>query len=188
MIPILCESQKEKKIIETKTLIDCRAGGTFIHPSFIKKHSLNPEPLAHPITPRNINGTINKDGDITHYVRTYILMEGQKIRTNLYITSLGKHDIILGLPWLTKHKAIADWGKGTLELPKNPNKVTMEEAPNEEEWKNTSYPSAELEQDLILAFIGKTEAILINQSTVSQILAHQEQKEPDNRTLEEMIL
>jgi len=41
-------------------------------------------------------------------------LDGQNIKTNLNILSLGSYDMIIGMDWLEKHKAVLDCYKKTL--------------------------------------------------------------------------
>jgi hypothetical protein len=35
--------------------------------------------------------------------------QGHQESISLYITNLGKHDIILGLPWMKEHRVVLDY-------------------------------------------------------------------------------
>ena len=63
----------------------------------------------------NVDGTPNKWGTIRYYVDLKIEVHGQTQKERLLVTGLGKHRIILGLPWLCETNPIIDWRKGTLE-------------------------------------------------------------------------
>ena len=62
-----------------------------------------------------MDGTPNKQGTIRYYVNLNIEIHRRKWKEQLLVTGLGKHRIILGLPWLRKTNPIIDWEKGTLE-------------------------------------------------------------------------
>jgi hypothetical protein len=65
--PITCKTTQENKTVEIKILLDCGAGGTFMNTTFAKKHGVLLYPLDHPFIPRNVDGTPNLKGKITHY-------------------------------------------------------------------------------------------------------------------------
>ena len=69
-----------------------------------------------------MDGTPNKQGTIRYYVNLNIEINGRKWKERLLVTALGKHRIILGLPWLRKTNPIIDWEKGTLEW-RNPKQI-----------------------------------------------------------------
>ena len=48
-LPILCESQKNEKTVETQALINSGAGGDFLHEDFVDKHRIDLLPLDTPI-------------------------------------------------------------------------------------------------------------------------------------------
>ncbi|KIJ58491.1 hypothetical protein HYDPIDRAFT_51605, partial [Hydnomerulius pinastri MD-312] len=81
-------------------LIDCGAGGEFLDQKFIQKIGILQHSLCSSITVKNVDGSPNKAGLITHYSTLFICF---------LITDLGKEDIILGLPWLTSENPIINW-------------------------------------------------------------------------------
>lgn len=95
-------------------------------------------PLAKPIAVFNADGTTNEHGTINHRVEIKILIAGRWNTVDLLITGLGKHNMILGFPWLQKHNPIIDWQKGTINW--TPNRRTRrkwhfkrkEELPNDD--------------------------------------------------------
>ncbi|KAI5121007.1 hypothetical protein M0805_005953 [Coniferiporia weirii] len=106
--------------VSTNTLIDSGAEGKFIDAKFIIKHCIPTKPLAHPIQVRNVDGTPNQHGTITQFTWRLIKIGGRSITTTFLVTSLGKEDVILGLPWLKRHNPTINWTTGTLSI----NKVT----------------------------------------------------------------
>ena len=110
------------RTVETNALIDSGAGGLFIDESFARKSKLPLLPIPHPIPVFNVDGTPNVNGTITHKVTGKLIVAGDKQKSELLATSLGKETAILGLPWLKSQKAIVNWAKGTLDL--DPNRFT----------------------------------------------------------------
>ncbi|KAI5115582.1 hypothetical protein M0805_009655 [Coniferiporia weirii] len=86
--------------ISTNALIDSRAEGKFIDAKFVIKHRIPTKLLTRPIHIRNIGG--------------------RSITTTFLVTSLGKEDVILGLPWLKHHNPAINWTAGTISI----NRVT----------------------------------------------------------------
>ncbi|KAI5115588.1 hypothetical protein M0805_009435 [Coniferiporia weirii] len=106
--------------VSTNALIDSRAEGKFIDAKFVIKHRIPTKPLAHPIHVRNVDGTPNQHGTITRFTWRLIKIGRRSITTTFLVTSLGKEDVILGLPWLKRHNPAIDWTAGTISI----NKVT----------------------------------------------------------------
>jgi len=65
--PIMCKTTRENKTVEARILLDTGAGGLFMNSAYAKKHNFLLYPLKQPITPRNVDGTPNSQGKITHY-------------------------------------------------------------------------------------------------------------------------
>ena len=53
--------------IETKTLLDCGAGGIFLDQNFAWKHNFRTTKLEQLIRAQNVDGTDNKQGTIRYY-------------------------------------------------------------------------------------------------------------------------
>ncbi|KAI5115596.1 hypothetical protein M0805_003691 [Coniferiporia weirii] len=106
--------------VSTNALIDSGAEGKFIDAKFVIKHRIPTRTLAHPIHVRNGDGTPNQHGTITRFTWRLIKIGGRSITTTFLVTSLGKEDVILGLPWLKRHNPAIDWSAGTISI----NKIT----------------------------------------------------------------
>ena len=128
-------------------MIDCGAGGAFIDQDFAKK--FEQKKLDHPLTAKNVDGTINKKGTIEKYVDLEFKIDSRKFKERFYVTGLGNQKIICGFPWLQKHNPKIDWKTGKIEWKKyfltfqqlfgkskTNSKSMMEEQPDREEWKN----------------------------------------------------
>ncbi|KAI5115318.1 hypothetical protein M0805_005320 [Coniferiporia weirii] len=106
--------------VSTNALIDSSAEGKFIDAKFIIKHCIPTKPLTHPIQVQNVDGTPNQHRTITQFTWRLIKIGGRSITTTFLVTSLGKEDVILGLPWLKRHNPTINWTAGTISI----NKVT----------------------------------------------------------------
>jgi Retroviral aspartyl protease len=62
----------------------------------------------------NINGTLNKSGEITHSVNLYVTLRQKEQQIEFFITNLGKDRMILGHPWLCKFNPKINWTDRTL--------------------------------------------------------------------------
>ena len=67
-----------EKNIETQAMIDCRAKGVFIDQNFAK--NFEQRKLDHPLTAKNVDGTINKKGTIKNYVDLEFEIDSRKFK------------------------------------------------------------------------------------------------------------
>ncbi|KAI5115969.1 hypothetical protein M0805_001133 [Coniferiporia weirii] len=106
--------------VSTNALIDSGAEGKFIDAKFVIKYCIPTKLLQQPILVQNVDGTPNQHGTITRYTWRLIKISGRSITTTFLVTSLGKEDVILGLPWLKHHNPAINWAAGTISI----NKIT----------------------------------------------------------------
>jgi len=77
--------------------------------------------LAKPIYPRNVDGTMNKQGPIRHTAILQMEMgEEHTEATEMAVTNIGQHDILLGTDWFRAHNPQIDWAKNQLRLDRCP--------------------------------------------------------------------
>jgi len=69
---------------------------------------------------RNVDGTGNNGGAITHEVEVNMFYKGYRERVRMDVCKLGKTDIILGMPWLAAHNLEIDWEKGEVRMTRCP--------------------------------------------------------------------
>ena len=108
------------KIVKTTALIDCGATGNFIDISLLSKVNFPLQCLPKPIHTYNIDGTANVKGTIKWKAQMDILFSHSKETTNLMVLSLGKQQVILGMPWLHKWNPRINWISNTVSIPKSP--------------------------------------------------------------------
>ena len=106
--------------IITQVLLDCRATGLFMHPRFAGKMGFNLQKLEFPIKVRNIDGTWNQVGEITHETTLILNYEFHLEWVTFKICDLGKNDVILGMTWLQKHNPEIDWDNGHVKMTRCP--------------------------------------------------------------------
>ena len=69
---------------------------------------------------RNVDGTGNSGGVITHEVEVNMFYKGHVERVRMDVCELGKTDVILGMPWLAAHNPEIDWEKGEVRMTRCP--------------------------------------------------------------------
>jgi len=112
-VQIVCHGRK----INAHAILDSGAKGVYCNISFINAHKIPTTTLAKPIYPRNVNGTMNKQGPICHTAILRMEMgEDHKETTEMAITNIRRHDILLGTDWFRAHNPQIDWAKNNLRL------------------------------------------------------------------------
>jgi len=103
-----------------KVLLDSRATGMFMSKSLAQKGGYRLIKLDQPLQVRNVDGTGNSGGTITHEVEVNMFYKGHMKRVRIDICELEKTDVILGMPWLMAHNPEIDWEKGEIRMTRCP--------------------------------------------------------------------
>ena len=106
---------KEKPIF-LRALIDSGAEGVFINSQIINRYEIPQQPLSNPITIKNVDGTTNKEKEISRYIRPIMKIGDKTEPTKFWVTSIGQEDIILGLPWLQKNNPQINWADNIIRI------------------------------------------------------------------------
>jgi len=69
---------------------------------------------------RNVDGTNNSRGAITHQVECNVYYKGHIERIRMDICNLGKIKVILGMPWLVAHNPEINWEMGEAKMTRCP--------------------------------------------------------------------
>jgi len=72
--------------------------GIFMNKRMVAKHGFRLQKLERLIMVRNVNGTNNSEGAITHQVKANIYYKGYVERMRMDVCNLGKTEVILGIP------------------------------------------------------------------------------------------
>ena len=97
-------------------MVDCGATALFINEAFVKKNRIRTYPLNREIPLYNIDGSKNRAGKITRFVRLRLLIGDLERWREFLITDLGPEDVVLGLPWLRSVNPEIDWAEGTMTV------------------------------------------------------------------------
>jgi len=84
--------------ITIKALLDSGATEMFMDKKTVAKHGFKLQKLKRPIVVRNINGTNNSGGAITHQMEVNVYYKNHVERIGMDVCDLGKTDVILGMP------------------------------------------------------------------------------------------
>ena len=110
------EKLENHKEVAVKVLLDSGATGLFMNTTFAKEKGFKMKKLKKPLVARNVDGTINVGGAITHQVECNMFFKGHMERTRMDMCNLGKTELILGMPWLAVHNPEIDWEKEEVKM------------------------------------------------------------------------
>ena len=103
-----------KATVDQTTLLDSGATENFIDQTTWKNLGVGRHELTTPVRLRNVDGTENKLGLITHFCWLRIKYNGQSKLQRFFITALGKDRMILGYPFLWTFEPRINWRQGDL--------------------------------------------------------------------------
>ena len=102
--------------IMIKVLLDSGAMRMFMNRQMIARHGFKLQKLERPIAIRNVDGTNNSGGAITHQVECNVFYKGHMERMRMDVCDLGKTKVILGMPWLAVHNLEINWETGEVKM------------------------------------------------------------------------
>src|SRR6202522_4186549 len=88
-ISIVIKTIRGNKTIETKVLLDTGAEGLFMDRNYAEEHDIVLQKLPNPVTPSNVDGTLNHTGEITHFTWIQAKIDKRILLEKLWITDLG---------------------------------------------------------------------------------------------------
>ena len=104
------------KGISVKALLDSGATGIFADKKFVERNGFKLEKLERPVRIRNVDGTGNSGGLVTHEIEVNVYYQGHVERMRLDVCNLGKTEVILGMPWLAAHNPEINWDTGEVKI------------------------------------------------------------------------
>ena len=102
--------------VAVKALLDSGVTGLFMNMTFAREKGFKMEKLKNSLLVRNIDGTVNAGGAITHQVECNMFFKEHMERVRIDVCNLGKTEVILGMPWLAAHNPEIDWEKEEVEM------------------------------------------------------------------------
>jgi len=106
--------------IMIKALLDSGAMGMFMDRQTAARHGFKLQKLERPLMVKNVDGTINSGGAITHQVECNVFYKGHIERIRMDVCDLGKTEVILGMPWLAAHNPEINWEMGEVKMTRCP--------------------------------------------------------------------
>jgi hypothetical protein len=110
-VPIYTWSRKA----EVTALLDSGATNNFIDTHTVSKLRLGTQELSTPRLVRNVDGTSNCAGSITHVTNFVVYHGDKKKKMPFFITNLGHDRLILGHPWFKFFNPTINWTANHLE-------------------------------------------------------------------------
>ena len=95
--------------IKTTAMVNSGAMGNFIHPQFVKEHKLVTKNRT-PLIVNDVNGRFLSRVDQQVEIRMMVRNHAKTLTFD--VAPLGKHNIVLGLPWLQQHNPTIHWTSG----------------------------------------------------------------------------
>jgi hypothetical protein len=115
-ILITCDIRQGDIRNEVTCMVDSGATGKgFISHSAAQQLGLKYKKLERAIELSGFDGKRKLESRVTHVAPLKMNYQGHQESISLYVTNLGKHDIILGLPWMKEHRVVLDYETCTLK-------------------------------------------------------------------------
>jgi hypothetical protein len=99
---------------DVEALLDSGTTNNFIDQRTVTLLNMGTKALHQPREVRNIDGTPNQAGSITHYCNLWVRQGSKKVQMGFYVANLGRDRLILGHPWFQNFNPIIDWVHNTL--------------------------------------------------------------------------
>jgi hypothetical protein len=119
-IPVSIYATEGAQIIDTFTLVDSGATGSFINRDLVQKSKIPMLRLPRPLCAQNVDGTHNSGGVIRHKVSIFMRISDAEERREFLVLNCGKENMILGLPWLQETNPTINWASGEVHIPSLP--------------------------------------------------------------------
>src|SRR5712675_3531147 len=112
MMPFDLYSAKGRK--EERALVDSGATANFVDYKTVKRLGLGTKKLENIRSVKNIDGTLNVAGNITHACVLLVSQGRKQVRTRFFVTNLGGDQFIFGYPWLAEFNPDINWPEATI--------------------------------------------------------------------------
>jgi len=103
-----------------KALLDSGATEMFMDRQTAARHGFKLQKLERPLVIKNVDGTNNSGGAITHQVECNVFYKGHMERIRIDICDLGKTEVILGMLWLVVHNPEINWETREVKMTRCP--------------------------------------------------------------------
>uniref|UniRef100_A0A183CNF3 RNA-directed DNA polymerase n=1 Tax=Globodera pallida TaxID=36090 RepID=A0A183CNF3_GLOPA len=97
-------------------MIDSGASGNFINSGYVEKHKIPTKKKKSARRVQVIDGRPIANGLIERECTFQVIMNDHVEEITCDVAPLGRHTVVLGIPWLKKHNPKINWSQGTLEF------------------------------------------------------------------------
>ena len=94
---------------QVSTLIDSGASENFLSPDLVEHFSIPTHQIPKPKIVRNVDGTKNNIGNVTHAAILRIHYQGKNTKHTFYVIDLGDDHMLLGMPFLKAANPHINW-------------------------------------------------------------------------------
>ena len=108
------------KKAETSALLDSGATENFITTHYANWLRLPIKQLPRARKVCNVDGTTNKQGDITHFTNLEVQTGTKRIKMRFFLTDLGEQKVILGYPWFAAMQPRVNWARAWIDYKQLP--------------------------------------------------------------------
>jgi len=106
--------------VTIKVLLDSGTMGMFIDRKTVAKHGFRLQKLERLVRVKNVDGTYNSRGAITHEVEVNVYYKSHVERMRMDICNLRRTEVILGMPWLAAHNPEINWETEEIKMTRCP--------------------------------------------------------------------
>jgi hypothetical protein len=100
--------ETQHKRVTRDALLDSGATENFIHPDLVDELYLEKHKLTIPRQVKNVDGTLNRAGDVTHSVNLRVNYEKNTTLHKFLIADIGENELILGFPFFKATNLVVD--------------------------------------------------------------------------------
>ena len=93
----------------TRAMIDSGATGNFMSPECKERLRILGRTKKEPVPITGLNGELFEEKLNQETGELAITIDNHKEMMNFDVTKLGKYEVVLGIPWLSKHNLEIDW-------------------------------------------------------------------------------
>jgi len=112
-VPIECRIRD--RTLALKALLDSGATECFLNINKVYELDLPKKKLDRPKEVKNVDGTLNISGSITHETFLRVRLNGKEKTLRFYLANIGNEEAILGYPFLESLDPKVDWKTATIE-------------------------------------------------------------------------
>ena len=116
------------KRAETAALLDSGATENFITTHYANWLRLPIKQLPRARKVCNVDGTSNKQGNITHFTDLEVQTGAKRVKMRFFLTDLGEQKVILGYPWFAAMQPKVDWACAWIDYEQLPVVLRMPNA------------------------------------------------------------